>query len=268
MIVNETLNKNEKDIYFKWELELSNGKIGKQILIDDNVTNYIITKQGEVYNVNTERMLKSFVGKKCPYKAVNIQLGKRGKYKTKTIHRLIAMGFIPNPNNYPVINHIDGNKNNNSIDNLEWCSFSDNTNHAIKTGLQKITILTPEQSSLTKHTKLEAENVCKLLSKGYSPKALKRLFDIDYDFANKIYRRKTWKELSKEYDFTKVLRYSKYFSLEEIDKIDKLLTINFTVKNICDYMNWEYNELIRGRIRGIIKKIKKYHEHEDLLKPI
>lgn len=60
---------------------------------------------------------------------------KEGKMYSFTIHRLIAQMFIPNPNNLPVINHIDGNPLNNSIDNLEWCTQQHNMQHAWDTGL-------------------------------------------------------------------------------------------------------------------------------------
>lgn len=58
-----------------------------------------------------------------------------GKSDTISIHRLIALTFIPNPNNYPDVNHIDGNKQNNSVENLEWCTCSENAKHAHKLGL-------------------------------------------------------------------------------------------------------------------------------------
>jgi hypothetical protein len=51
------------------------------------------------------------------------------------IHRLVATAFIPNPYKLPCVNHIDGNKRNNSIENLEWCTHLDNVRHAIRTGL-------------------------------------------------------------------------------------------------------------------------------------
>ena len=53
------------------------------------------------------------------------------------IHRLVAQTFIPNPNNFPQINHIDGNKLNNCITNLEWCTNLYNQQHAWKNGLHK-----------------------------------------------------------------------------------------------------------------------------------
>ena len=61
----------------------------------------------------------------------------KSNYKKFYLHRLIAIHFIPNPNNYPQINHIDGNTLNNSIDNLEWCTLSENLKHAWRTGLNK-----------------------------------------------------------------------------------------------------------------------------------
>ena len=60
---------------------------------------------------------------------------KKQKLKTYRIHRLVAENFIENPNNYKVINHKDGNKTNNNVENLEWCTISHNTQHAINTGL-------------------------------------------------------------------------------------------------------------------------------------
>lgn len=66
-----------------------------------------------------------------------LSLCKNGKTKNVYLHRLIAIAFIPNPNNYPCINHKDGNKQNNKIDNLEWCSFSHNNKEAHKLKLNK-----------------------------------------------------------------------------------------------------------------------------------
>lgn len=64
-----------------------------------------------------------------------IKLSKNGKKRTARIHRLVAEAFIPNPNNYPCVNHIDGNKLNNNVNNLEWCTEKQNMEHAAKFNL-------------------------------------------------------------------------------------------------------------------------------------
>ena len=54
-----------------------------------------------------------------------------------SVHRLVALHFLPNPYGHPQVNHKDGNKENNHVDNLEWCSAQDNAQHALKTGLRR-----------------------------------------------------------------------------------------------------------------------------------
>ena len=78
---------------------------------------------------------KGRVSSDSKYLVVNLR--KEGKNKVCEVHRLVAEAFISNPNNLPVPNHIDGNKENNCIQNLEWTSYSENNKHALDTGLRK-----------------------------------------------------------------------------------------------------------------------------------
>lgn len=82
-----------------------------------------------------DRIMRQYVGK-TGYK--QIRLCKNNETKLCRVHILIARAFVENPCNYPIINHIDGNKCNNNISNLEWCSFSHNARHAYDTGLKKM----------------------------------------------------------------------------------------------------------------------------------
>lgn len=68
---------------------------------------------------------------------VQIILNKENKRCSRRVHRLVAQAFIPNPNRYEEINHIDGNKLNNNATNLEWCNRKQNVRHAINKGLRK-----------------------------------------------------------------------------------------------------------------------------------
>lgn len=85
------------------------------------------------YSFKKERLLNKFL--------INgyekVELNKNGIGKPKFIHRLVAEAFIPNPENKLQVNHIDGNKQNNCISNLEWATPSENTKHAYMTGLAK-----------------------------------------------------------------------------------------------------------------------------------
>tara|TARA_R110000744_G_C19371770_1_gene563192 strand:- start:52054 stop:52485 length:432 start_codon:yes stop_codon:yes gene_type:complete len=65
-----------------------------------------------------------------------IRLAKNGQVKTYRVHRLVAQAFIPNPYDKPFVNHVDGNKKNNKMTNLEWVTEKENTAHAIATGLK------------------------------------------------------------------------------------------------------------------------------------
>lgn len=75
-----------------------------------------------------------------------IVLMKEGIKVRYQAHRLVALTFIPNPDNKPFINHIDGNKSNNAVSNLEWCTASENVCHAIRTGLQDMSKHQPSNS--------------------------------------------------------------------------------------------------------------------------
>jgi hypothetical protein len=69
-----------------------------------------------------------------------VGLCKNGKIRSRCyIHRLVAETFLPNPNNKPCVNHIDGNKQNNCLSNLEWVTYEENNKHAYKTGLKQPT---------------------------------------------------------------------------------------------------------------------------------
>lgn len=74
---------------------------------------------------------------KYPNGYLKINLYKQKSVKTYQLHRLVANAFIPNPNNYPIINHKDEDKTNNRFDNLEWCSYSYNNTYG-KHGLRML----------------------------------------------------------------------------------------------------------------------------------
>lgn len=91
---------------------------------------------GEVYRIKSGRKelaVQVKTGRNGRYRVVSAMID--GKQKQFYVHRLIAEAFIPNPDNKPEVNHIDGNPANNRVENLEWATRSENANHAYRTGL-------------------------------------------------------------------------------------------------------------------------------------
>ena len=101
---------------------------------------YLVSNKGNVISLprkgmqsKTPKLLKKHKNN-CNYDMVT--LCKSNKIKALFIHRLVAQTFIDNPNNYPCINHKNGDKSNNCVNNLEWCSYSYNMLHAYRTKLK------------------------------------------------------------------------------------------------------------------------------------
>lgn len=99
--------------------------------------NYLISDNGEVISIknNYYRILRKRINMRGYY---YVNLCNNGKYKSVSIHRIVGKYFVNNPNNYNVLNHIDGNKLNNNFNNLEWCTTSHNTKEAVRIGLLNI----------------------------------------------------------------------------------------------------------------------------------
>ena len=107
---------------------------------------YIVSSLGRIYD-KQKCKLKEYKGRRSDY-YISVRFNEPGLEKPVQAlrHRVVALAFIPNPENKPEVNHIDGNKQNNKVDNLEWVTPKENNLHAYKTGLTPIQtgILTDE----------------------------------------------------------------------------------------------------------------------------
>ena len=98
---------------------------------------YQVSNLGRVksFKWGVEKILKPNCGKDS---YPRISLYQNGELKKVLVHVLVAKAFIPNPNNLPVVNHIDNVRSNNRVENLEWATYSENQRHAVRIGAIKI----------------------------------------------------------------------------------------------------------------------------------
>lgn len=125
-----------------------------------------------------------------------IYLAVHGKRYPKRLHRLLGEHFIPNSNNEYCINHKDGNKLNNSLDNLEWCSLAYNTQHEFRTGLAKPICLRGKDNPNTILTPTKVRAIRKLIKyEGISLRAIGRKYGVSVNTIINIKNKITWNHI-------------------------------------------------------------------------
>lgn len=150
--------------------------------------NYAITEQGDVYNGKTKRYLKASLHN-AGYLTVFVD------GKNRLLHRLLAETFIPNPDNLPCVNHKDGNKLNNDLSNLEWCTYSENNRHAYRTGLKKYNFTGCENSANHKLTESEVKFIRENYKKYdavYGGRSLAKKFNVSESCISSIVLGHSW----------------------------------------------------------------------------
>lgn len=163
---------------------------------------YTLYENGEVYSGKSDKLIK-------PRTNPNGYLFVTLDGKQLSIHRLVALHFLPNPYGYPQVNHIDGDKTNNHINNLEWCTSIQNNNHALETGLRKGFVHVDIKRALL-HRVLKGECVADLaLEVGNHPNTLNRMLRIQ---AEKDGLKIEWT--------TEVQRKRKLTALKNLEKIN------------------------------------------------
>jgi len=113
-----------------------------------------------------------------------------GFQKNETIHRLVALTFIPNPENKPFVNHKDGDKTNNHVSNLEWVTASENIRHAFDTGLIKIP--RNEDNKLSVLTNDQVREIKKRIANGDKQRDIAADYNVHYSLISHIKAGRKW----------------------------------------------------------------------------
>ena len=154
---------------------------------------YFITENAEVFNKHGKKLSPVDNGK--GYLILNLNIN--GKRKCKAIHRIMAEAFIPNPKCLPEVNHIDANRRNNSIDNLEWVTHGDNIQHSYNMSNRSAKGSNNANADIDEKTVRE---ICELLSLGLKSSKI-RDKGYPYNIVRNIKARNTWTHISKDYNF-------------------------------------------------------------------
>jgi len=182
-------------VYFKDEIWKSvNGYAGSYEISNygrvKSLSRCIKTKNNKQY-MRKEIILKQYLNKSGYY---FVNLCKSSKMKNHRIHRLVAKHFISNKSKYNCVNHKDGNKINNHVENLEWCTFSYNLKHAHEIGIKKA------KSGVDNYfSKLDNYDVTliKILlnNTNLKQKDIASMFNIHTTTISKIYNNVNWKHI-------------------------------------------------------------------------
>lgn len=171
----------------------------KEIEIWKNVDeNYMISNLGNVKSLDRivkhskggYKKIKGKILKKIKSKGYHsVSIYNQGKVKIIKVHKLVAVCFIPNNLNKPHINHKDGNKLNNCVGNLEWCTASENLIHAYKNKLRFASGISNPKS------KLKECDIFEIRESKLTQKEISKIYNVDQSTISYIKSRKTWNHI-------------------------------------------------------------------------
>lgn len=221
---------------------------------------YAITEQGVVYsNVNNAGNKRE-----SPYK-LSICTDRDGysivqlHSNTRKVHRLVAITFLPNPACLPQVNHKDGNKQNNSVTNLEWCTASENSQHAYATGLSSSR--QGEDASQAKLTNEQTITLIQMTLDGKSNEEIAEIFGLNPRYISLIRHKKRqvaiWNKYFSDVD---TVSSTKITSSKDTKVLENIVDMAFTTTRSNADIGREFNldASTISRIRNNSTRVQNY----------
>lgn len=207
----------------------------KLIIINNIVTDYTVEDSGKIFSLNYGRTGKKRELRSCldshGYMSVNIYINH--KLHRKYVHKLVAEAFIPNDDiTKNQVNHMDGDKTNNDISNLEWVTPKENTQHAILHKLRYVRY--GDAANYVTITENEANEICRLLEENIlGVREIGDMLGIPPYVISNILHKKAWLQVSKDYNIDNHSVKSK--PIKKKKKSPVFITEN-DVMHICEYL--------------------------------
>lgn len=225
----------------------------RPIIIDGTDSGYEVSSVGDIRNIKTGKILSLSMSSKG-YKITKIYVNKK---KIPCIsHRMVALAFIPNPENKPQVNHINGNKTCNWYGNLEWTTCKENIHHAVEHGLTYKGV--GEAANHSRYNNEQIELACMLLSVGKLKNTdIAKLTNIDVSTISLLKQGKVWQHISSKYKIRPAVQNaqgsdsaSSKYSDAQIHEVCRMLEAKtFSSKTIADRTGVGYDMVHRIKYR-------------------
>jgi hypothetical protein len=231
----------------------------------ENSNNCFVKEDGTVIGTQG-RPLKPSLNRGYP---VVVICYKDGTKKSKAVHRIVAETLLPPPTEEQLrecedrgykcmtVNHIDGNKENNHVSNLEWSTYRENNKHAVDSGLN--TFRNGELSNFATITEDTVHAICKMLSDGSRNVDVVKEIGVSRSIVDQVRSGLNWKHISSQYDFPSTSRRRK-LSDSSARWVCECLEKNMKPSEILELSR---NDLIT---RGVIKTIKRRNAYHHITK--
>jgi len=207
-------------------------ELWKPVYINGEKTTYVVSTRGRVKNLKTDHMMHLRKDRKG-YLRVCISVN--GKMYWKMVHQVVAKAFLPNPHNYPQIDHLDCDKTNNDISNLEWVTNEENMRRATENDLRP-----------SKLTKADVVKICTLLqlNKFSDPQIADMIGNkVTSAMIGAIRTGKSWKRIRKEFS----IQSAKMINAETAEKVCAMLAQGYSNTEVAKAFNMSPPAV--GRIR-------------------
>jgi uncharacterized protein YerC len=216
-------------------------------------THIFVTEDGRVFSNKTGRLKEL---KQSPtdrgYLDVSILVSK-GRSLKKRVHRVVAETYLENPHNLREVDHIDCDKQNNNLYNLEWVSSKENKRRARANGLYDNTVGEKHHNCIL--TEEQVHQVCKCLQDGVRNKDIAEMMGVHKDTIGHIKQGDIWKEISQNYVFS--IKRNKRKSIDFLKKVCEMIANGKTNNEIFSLFEGEItiNDVQRIRVKNIHKTI-------------